>query len=50
MEELQLTPYQLFEMSDEFYMSLGMPTSNMSYNYPSIIVKPEDRVIACHAR
>ncbi|KAL7025993.1 hypothetical protein ACKWTF_013731 [Chironomus riparius] len=49
MEELHLTPKQLFEMSDEFYMSLGLPTSNMSFNDPSIIVKPEDRVIACHA-
>ena len=50
MEGLHLTPKQLFEMSDEFYMSLGLPTSNMSFNDPSIIEKPEDRVIACHAR
>ena len=50
MEELHLTPYKLFEMSDEFYMSLGLPTSNMSYNPPSIIEKPDDRIIACHAR
>jgi peptidyl-dipeptidase A len=40
---------KMFEMSDEFYMSLGLPTSNMSFHPPSIIEKPTDRVIACHA-
>jgi len=49
MEELGYTEYHMYEMSDEFYMSLGLPTSNMSYNPPSIIVKPVDRTIACHA-
>lgn len=41
---------EMFEMADDFYMSLGLPTSNMSFHDPSIIEKPEGRVIACHAR
>lgn len=49
MEELGYDEYRMYEMSDEFYMSLGLPTSNMSYNPPAIIVKPIDRTIACHA-
>lgn len=39
----------MFEVSDEFYTSLGLPTNNMSYIHPSIIEKPIDRVIQCHA-
>lgn len=40
---------KMFEVADEFYTSLGLPTNNMSYTGQSIIVKPDDRVIQCHA-
>lgn len=40
---------KMFEMSDEFYMSMGLPSSNMSYLPPSIIEKPNDVEIQCHA-
>lgn len=49
MEELHFDEYRMYNMSDEFYMSLGLPTSYVSYNPPSIIVKPTDRTIECHA-
>lgn len=39
---------KMFEMSDEFYESLGLPSSAMSYSDKAVIEKPE-RVIACHA-
>ena len=38
----------MFEMSDEFYQSLGLPSSAMSYSDKAVIEKPE-QVIACHA-
>lgn len=38
----------MFEMSDEFYQSLGLPSSAASYSDKAVIEKP-DRVIACHA-
>lgn len=41
---------KMFEISDEFYMSLGLPSNNMSYTGKSIIVKPADqKIIQCHA-
>lgn len=45
---------KMFEISDEFYMSLGLPSNRMSYTGKSIIVKPTDqknraRKIQCHA-
>ena len=48
MEELKYDVKKMFEMSDDFYMSMGLPTSNMSYSEKAVIEKP-DRVIACHA-
>lgn len=39
----------MFEVSDEFYTSLGLPTNNMSFTGQSIIEKPTDRDIQCHA-
>lgn len=39
----------MFETSDAFYMGLGLPTNKMSYTGKSIIEKPEDRLIVCHA-
>lgn len=49
LKELKYTPLKMFETSNEFYMSLGLPTNNMSYTGDSIIVKPENRTIQCHA-
>jgi peptidyl-dipeptidase A len=40
---------KMFEMSDEFYQSMGLPNSTMSYTGESVIVKPDDREIQCHA-
>ena len=49
MKEQGYTALKMFEMSDQFYMSLGLPTSNMSYTGKSIIEKPTNRTIVCHA-
>lgn len=43
------TPLKMFEESDNFYKSLGLPSSAMSYGPKAIIEKPKDRIIACHA-
>lgn len=40
---------KMFEESNRFYLSLGLENNNMSYTGESIIERPEDRVIACHA-
>ena len=41
----------MFETSDEFYQSLGLPENSMSYDETkAMIQKPEDgRVVVCHA-
>jgi peptidyl-dipeptidase A len=49
MEDLKYDALKMFKMSDEFYMSMGLPNSSMSYSDKAIIEKPTDRVIACHA-
>uniref|UniRef100_A0A1B0D1L8 Angiotensin-converting enzyme n=1 Tax=Phlebotomus papatasi TaxID=29031 RepID=A0A1B0D1L8_PHLPP len=41
--------FKMFEASNEFFMSLGLPSNEMSYTGQSIIEKPTDRVITCHA-
>lgn len=40
---------KIFEESNRFYLSLGLETNEMSYNPPSIIEKPSDKLIVCHA-
>lgn len=40
---------QMFQESDRFYKNLGLAPMVMSYTSPSIIEKPADRVIVCHA-
>lgn len=37
------------EVSDEFYGSLGLESNEMSYTGDSIIEKPLDKLIVCHA-
>lgn len=49
MQDLGYDALKMFEMSDDFYMSMGLPSSAMCYGEKAIIEKPEDRVIACHA-
>lgn len=48
MEEDNFTVKKMFEMSDAFYQSMGLPSSAASYSDKAVIEKPE-RVIACHA-
>lgn len=48
MEQDKYTAKKMFEMSDDFYMSMGLPSSAMSYSDKAVIEKPE-QVIACHA-
>ncbi|XP_071443429.1 angiotensin-converting enzyme-like [Hetaerina americana] len=40
---------KIFVTSDEFYESLGLPSSAMSYGDKAVIEKPKDRDIVCHA-
>jgi peptidyl-dipeptidase A len=41
---------QMFEMSDDFYKSMGLKSNDMSYRVPpAMIEKPDDRIVACHA-
>ncbi|KAG5670746.1 hypothetical protein PVAND_000987 [Polypedilum vanderplanki] len=49
MEEMNMTVYKMFELSDEFYMSMGLPTSNMSYTGESVIERIPGVNMACHA-
>lgn len=43
------TAYKIFEEADRFYQSLGLESNKMSYTGQSIIEKPKDRLIVCHA-
>lgn len=47
MHELNYTVPQMFQVSDEFFTSLGLPTNNMSFTGESIIEKPLNRTIRC---
>lgn len=50
MLELNVTVRDMFVRSDEFYKSLGLPSSEMSYGEKSMIERPTDgRDVACHA-
>lgn len=40
---------QMFQESDRFFQDLGLKSNEMSYTGLSIIEKPEDRLIICHA-
>lgn len=43
------TALKIFEESDRFFQSLGLESNKMSYTGESIIEKPKDRLIVCHA-
>lgn len=49
LKEQHFDAMKMFEASDEFYMSLGLPTNNMSFGSKAVIVKPANRTIQCHA-
>lgn len=49
LKALNYTAEKLFEISDNFYTSLGLPTNVASFTGESVITKPNDRVIQCHA-
>ncbi|XP_017782037.1 PREDICTED: angiotensin-converting enzyme-like [Nicrophorus vespilloides] len=49
LQEKEYTVEKMFEKSNEFYMSLGLPTNEMSYGKDAMIVKPQDREVLCHA-
>lgn len=42
------TPLGMFRKSDEFYKSMGLVGSEMSYGPKALIVKPRDREVVCH--
>ncbi|XP_049283959.1 angiotensin-converting enzyme-like [Anopheles funestus] len=48
MKELSYNATKMFEMSDEFYQSLGLPSSAMSYGPKAVIEKPPQKIV-CHA-
>lgn len=45
-----MTRFDMFEMSDNFFKRLDLESNEMSYTGESIIEKPDDREIQCHAR
>ncbi|XP_053674124.1 angiotensin-converting enzyme-like [Anopheles nili] len=48
MKELGYNATKMFEMSDEFYQSMGLPSSAMSYGPKAVIEKPPQKIV-CHA-
>lgn len=45
-----VTIYNMFERSDQFYQSLGLPSSEMSYGPKAMIERPDNGTqVACHA-
>ncbi|KAF5284087.1 hypothetical protein FQA39_LY17136 [Lamprigera yunnana] len=49
LQEQQYTAKKMFETSNNFYMSLGLESCEMSYGDKAVIEKPPDREILCHA-
>lgn len=49
LNKLSYTAKKMFETSDDFYTSLGLPTNVASFTGESVIEKPSDRIIQCHA-
>ncbi|ETN62918.1 angiotensin-converting enzyme 9 [Anopheles darlingi] len=48
MRQLGYNATKMFTMSDEFYQSLGLPSSAMSYGPKAVIEKPPQKIV-CHA-
>lgn len=50
MKTKNITVEHMFKLSNDFFMDLGLPNNNMSYQEPpAVINKPTDRDITCHA-
>lgn len=49
LKQLNYNALKMFETSDEFYTSLGLEPNRMSYTGESIIEKPKNRIVQCHA-
>ncbi|XP_058460866.1 angiotensin-converting enzyme-like isoform X2 [Malaya genurostris] len=47
MKEMGFSARKIFELSDEFYQSLGLPSSAMSYGPKAVIEKPAQKIV-CH--
>lgn len=43
------TPLKMFQASEEFFVSLGLKPMPEEFWNGSIITKPDDREIVCHA-
>lgn len=48
MQQLGFNAAKMFEMSDEFYQSLGLPSSAMSYG-PKAVIEKQPQKMVCHA-
>lgn len=40
----------MFEIANEFFMSLGLSNMSMSYGPKAQLIRPTDREVVCHAR
>nr|WBW70101.1 venom protein [Lampona murina] len=49
MLEKKMAPLEMFKLSEEFFMSLGLEPMTREFWNRSIIEKPKDREIVCHA-
>lgn len=49
MQKQNFTPLKMFEMSDEFFRSINLTAMPDLFWKNSIIEKPKDRNIVCHA-
>ncbi|XP_060063192.1 angiotensin-converting enzyme-like [Ylistrum balloti] len=49
LKENGYTPKTMFEVAEQFYMSLGLPEMTKKFWKNSIIEKPADRSLVCHA-
>lgn len=43
------TVVKMFETANEFYTSLGLSSNEVSYKPPSMIEKPDNKEVTCHA-
>lgn len=49
MNQAGYTVLQMFEVSNDFYKSMGLLDNSMSYGEGTMIEKPADREVLCHA-
>ena len=43
------TPWRMFELSEEFFVSLGLIEMPEKFWNDTMMVKPDDRDVVCHA-